>query len=221
MSDDPRRPAVAPVRDDHPDERRIADALEDVRTVVAEHDRDHHLTEPIPAAVRGRIDETLDYLSRTTADQPGPPAFDSPPRGRRFRRGAVIGTVAAAAVAAIAVPVVIGVARDNSGASAGPSDQASAESTMDGPVDAALISGALGRSTEGPFADEAARAACLAENGVAAQTPILGSERVRIDDADGTLFVLPGAEPDQMVGLVVGDDCGAGNSDRIARSDIG
>lgn len=248
VTDDIRRAAGASVRESASDRQATDDALESVGRVIAGHDRDHALSEPIPDSVADRLDQTLAYLSRARDHDAAAPAFEpaAPTAGPRrglsalsTRGRGLLAAAAAVAAVAIAVPLVAGLFSDDSSSDPGtsvaapsdpdsPSDSsrssdssAPSDSATGDTVTAALIAGSLGRPIEGRFADPAAREQCLVANGVSADTPVLGSREVTLGDTAGTLFVLPSADPALMTALVVGSDCGPGVPALLSRTDIG
>lgn len=248
MTDDIRRAAGASVRESASDRQATDDALESVGRVIAGHDRDHALSEPIPDSVADRVDQTLAYLSRARDHDAAAPAFEpaAPTAGPRrglsalsTRGRGLLAAAAAVAAVAIAVPLVAGLFSDDSSSDPGasvaapsdpdsPSDSsrssdsgAPSDSATGDTVTAALIADTVGRPVEGRFADPVAREQCLAANGVSADTPVLGSREVTLGDTTGTLFVLPSADPTVLTALVVGTDCGPDDPAVLSRTDIG
>lgn len=198
------------MRESAPDREATTEALEAFGRTIAAHDRDHALSEPIPDAVADRLDQTLAYLAHTQSSQTAGPTVVP------TRRRAVLLAAAAVAAVAISVPVVVTLVSDHA------ADNSRTVATgPDGSETADLVAGALGRPVAGPFADPVVRDRCLAANGVASETPILGSREVTLDGTAGTLFVLPSPDPTRMVALVVGAGCTTGNPDLISRADIG
>lgn len=176
--------------------------LEDVRRLLRARGADLTAEAPIPPHVAARVHAALAAA----------PAHGSSSWGSS-RRGA-LGAVAAAAalVVGVGAGVTLWPASDT------PSVSVAAPRAE---VIRAEVSTLIGRRDDGPFATASALAACLAANGVAADTPVLGSGPVTLDGREATLVVLPGRTPGALVALAVGPRCGPGIPDTVSRADIG
>ncbi|MGN7132236.1 hypothetical protein ACTHQY_03060 [Rhodococcoides corynebacterioides] len=177
--------------------REYLRSLDEVQRLLRERGTDLHAGAPIPPAVEEQLHAALACAPSTGLS-------------RRHALGA----------AAAAVALVIGVGALATWWPRG--DPASTTVAAPGSVvtrtDVATL---IGRRDDGPLADPSTLAACLAANGVAADTRVLGSGPVTLDGREATLVVLPGTTPGALVALAVGPRCGPGFPDTVARADIG
>lgn len=85
----------------------------------------------------------------------------------------------------------------------------------------APVLASLGRTDLGPLRDPATLVGCLAANGVAEGTPVLGSAQVQLPGEPGTLLLLGTGTPGAFTALVVGPTCSAADPAQLARQQIG
>ncbi|WP_124709445.1 anti-sigma factor family protein [Gordonia insulae] len=206
---------------DDPQAQSVLDALD--RT-VAQLSGAPVASVPVPSAVVARTAQTLDSIrSEVSSTGDGTVAALPTPsdRARRNRWFAAGGIAAAAAVVA-AVAISISVVRTPS---TDPPVQAqpSASGTIGdlAPGERVALLSVLGRNDVAPFPSEAALRRCLAANGVAADTVILGTGPVTVRDRQAVVILLGTGVAGRFDALVVGPDCATGNPATISRSLIG
>lgn len=169
--------------------------------------------DPIPDLVALRITRALEDAS-----------------ARRPRRAA---WAAAAAVAGLAAAgAVVAVTAHNTGptgapAQAAPPTASTATATLptftfdhrEG-IDSRVLLSALG-ATDPAAPHLPSLGGCLTAHGLSTSTPLLGTASITVDGRAGVLLLVPAATPPAITALVVGQECGDGAPDPIARLDIG
>lgn len=193
-----------------PDAMVVIDALDALSTRLGVIGEDFEHGTPMPPEVVERIDRAI-ASERLSADViPLKPRRSTMPR-------AWIGVAAAvlvlAGVSAFAVPRLIG-------SPAGESVVAAPLVLDADQVDSQIAFGIIGRRDAGVLSDPVRLAHCLQANGISDGVPVLGSSEVRIDGRTGTLLILPGSTPPALIALAVGNECGVGVSDTLARRDL-
>lgn len=171
-------------------------------------------SEPLPDFAQAKIDATLNSLFGEHDPEPAEPPI---PMWRR-RSGIVTGLAVAAAVAGIAVATTFaftGKSPQPAVAQNGPTP-----TVVSTPAEATLLA-ALGRSDSGAFPDVAARDRCLAANGVAPSTQILGMASIDGGGAPAVAILLTTGTIGTFDALVVGTGCDADNPATISRTTIG
>lgn len=218
-----------------PDAMKVIDALDSVTQHLRDIGQDLDGTAPVPPEVVERIDRLLDAPNAAVQNAAPPiPNFSvtSAARGpdvargrsdavlpmRRRRVTIVLGIAAAAAVLAVAA---VGVSMSSLRGDAEPAT-AQQQLVLDtGEFDSGVAFAVIGRRDSGALSDPAVLASCLEANAFDPETTVLGSGSVEVDGREGTLLVLPGAAPSELVALAVGNDCGLGNPDLLTRRAIG
>lgn len=186
---------------------------------------------PVPVHVAARLDSALARLSAHPMSRAGPfglppsPVLDLPAArhaashhastGRRRLLGAGALAVAAAVAGVVLVGGVLGGASTTSGTAV-----SAALDLGNGQLGGTLLA-SLGRTDLGPLRDPATLAACLAANGVAEGTPLLGSAQVLLRGEPGTLLLLTTGTAGSFTALVVGPTCSAIDPAQLARQRIG
>lgn len=181
---------------------------------------------PVPVHVAARLDSALAWLSAHPMSRTGPCVLPPSPvldlaaarhasRGRRRLLGAGALAVAAAVAGVVLVGGVLGGASTTSGTAV-----SAALDLGNGQLGGALLA-SLGRTDLGPLRDPATLAACLAANGVADGTPLLGSAQVLLRGEPGTLLLLTTGTAGSFTALVVGPACSAIDPAQLARQRIG
>lgn len=215
---------------------RALGAVEADLTTAAEAYRAPHTPEPVPPAVRARLDQTLAQLTAATGPDPGPDAPLIPngvavtvvrPRRRRTSllaaAAAVVGLAGAgigvwAAQTPVDTPVTELIADEQPDPAPEHDDGPPAAASAGFQIDPAAL---LGDRIVGPLADPDRLAGCLAANDLPAGTAVLGAGPGTVDGRDGTVLLIPGPRPPMLTVLVVGPDCGPGEADLLARNTTG
>lgn len=193
-----------------PDAMAVIDALDALTHQLGAIGEDLDHGTPIPPELVERIDRAI-ASERMSAD-----VIPMTPRRSGIPR-AWIGVAAAVAVVACVTALVV-TRIDGS-----PSEESVIAQPLvldAGQVDSQIAFGIIGRRDAGVLSDPVRLAQCLQANAIAEGIPVLGSSEVRIDGRAGTLLVLPGPTPPKLIALAVGDECGVGNSDTLARRDL-
>ncbi len=86
----------------------------------------------------------------------------------------------------------------------------------DGTVPRSQARAVRGTMVVGRLTDPRLRSDCLSANGYAAGTALLGSSPARVGERRGTLLLISGDRPPNVIALVVGDRCSAANPDLLA-----
>ena len=186
---------------------------------------------PVPVHVAARLDSALALLSANPWPRPAPYVLPTSPvldhavtrlavtrhadKGRRRLLGAGALAMAAAVAGVVLVGGVLGGASTTSGTAV-----TAALDLGSGQLGGALLA-SLGRTDLGPLRDPATLAACLAANGVAEGTPLLGSAQVLLRGEPGTLLLLTTGTAGSFTALVVGPACSATDPAQLARQRIG
>ncbi|WP_018177305.1 hypothetical protein [Jongsikchunia kroppenstedtii] len=173
--------------------------------------------EPIPEFAQAKIDAALATVRADTATTARGDVV-SLERHRRRRRAWLIG---GGAVAAVVAGVIAAVTLTGSGSSASdPTDTAQPGQPGSTPTGHQLLS-IIGRTTPTPFADTDARARCLVANGYSADTPVLGTGPITVQDRQAAVILLPTGTAGRFTALVVGADCDADHPATISKDVIG
>ncbi len=216
---------------------RALDAAEADLSAAAEAYRAPHTVEPVPPAVRARLDQTLAQITAATGPDPEPDAPLIPDAvavtGSRPRRRRASLLAAAAAIVGLG-GAGIGVWAAQTPVDTPVTDLIAAEQPAPTPTDdeddapVAVAAGLqidptalLGDPIPGPLADPDRLAGCLAAHDLPAGTAVLGAGPGAVDDRDGTVLLIPGPRPPMLTVLVVGPDCGPGEPDLLARNTTG
>ncbi|OPX08389.1 hypothetical protein [Gordonia sp. i37] len=201
--------------------REVLAALEGLRVDL----RDLPVPEqPVPEWVDARTQQTLARI----AAEVGSGSDVTPLARRRPLRSAPQAVALLSVAAAVLVAVIVGVVLVSHSARTGaPSNQAdgtpassSVVPTVAAPGAAAALS-VLGRTDGAPFASTAALRRCTAANGVAAETPVLGSGPVMVNGVRQVVILLATGTAGRFLALVVGPECDSRNPATISRTIIG
>lgn len=200
---------------------RVLAGLDAVTARLHEVGEDTRGTLPVPPEVAEQIGRTICGVERTA--RPEDHSVVVPLRSRR--RYAVLGSAAAAALligGSIAFAALWNNQATQDSVVAGPVAAPDGSLTIDSAdVDSGVAFSIIGKHDSGVLSDPADLTACLAANDLDPATTVLGSTQVRIDGRSGTLLVLAGPQPAQLIALAVGNDCSATNPDVLTRRDIG
>jgi hypothetical protein len=89
------------------------------------------------------------------------------------------------------------------------------------PISSRELNALIARSPDfGPLADPKRRAACLSALGYPGSMQVLGAEQVQVDGKPAIVLVLPGDQPDVIVGLTVAASCSSVNTGLIADTTV-
>ncbi|QUD82733.1 hypothetical protein J8M97_24200 [Gordonia polyisoprenivorans] len=204
--------------------REVLAALEGLRVDL----RDLPVPEqPVPEWVDARTQQTLARI----AAEVGSGSDITPLARRRPLRSAPRAAALLSVAAAVLVAVIVGVVLVSHSARTGaPSTGAQADGTRTASsslapsvaaTGAAAALSVLGRTDGAPFASTAALRRCTAANGVAAETPVLGSGPVMVNGVRQVVILLATGTAGRFLALVVGPECDSGNPATISRAIIG
>ncbi|WP_179466683.1 hypothetical protein [Mycolicibacterium vinylchloridicum] len=139
-----------------------------------------------------------------------------------IRRGRLI----AAAVGAAAVLTAVGVGTAALLGSSGPTTSTLTSASMitvtpKMPISSRELNGLIARSPDfGPLADPKRRAACLSALGYPGSLQVLGATTLQVDGVPAVVLVLPGDEPDVIIGVTVAATCSSVNTGLIADTTV-
>ncbi|WP_445167821.1 hypothetical protein ACTXG7_29265 [Mycolicibacterium sp. Dal123E01] len=89
------------------------------------------------------------------------------------------------------------------------------------PISSRELNGLIARSPDfGPLADPKRRAACLSALGYSGSVQVLGAETLQVDGRPAIVLVLPGDQPDVIVGVTVSANCSAVDTGLIADTTV-
>lgn len=89
------------------------------------------------------------------------------------------------------------------------------------PISSRELNGLIARSPDfGPLADPKRRAACLSALGYPSSVQVLGAQTLQVNGRPAVVLVLPGEEPDVIVGVTVAASCSAVNTGLIADTTV-
>lgn len=185
----------------------------------------------VPDNVAVRLDAVLAQLSAHPITRPATirparsvippstvlnlPAAHHANAGRRRWPGARALAVAAVVAGVVLVGEVLG------GASTTPGTAVTAALDLGGGQPDGTLLASLGRTDLGPLRDPAVLAGCLAANGVAEGTALLGSAQVLLRGEPGTLLLFTTGTAGSFTALVVGPACSVTNPAQLANQRIG
>ncbi|WP_051047775.1 hypothetical protein [Rhodococcus sp. AW25M09] len=200
---------------------RVMAGLDAVSSRLHEVGEDPNGTLPIPPEVAQQIEHTIHAIEQS--DRPTSDSVVVPLRSRRQRL--LLGSAAAAVLlvgGTVAGTAIWNTSDTPDSIAAEPSQSPDGSLMLDSAhLDSSFAFSIIGKRDPGALSDPADLTACLAANDVDPATSVLGSSQVRVDGRDGTLLVLAGARPAQLIALAVGNDCGDANPDVLTRRDIG
>lgn len=185
----------------------------------------------VPDNVAVRLDAALAQLSAHPMTRPATirparsvippstvldlPAAHHADAGRRRWPGARALAVAAVVAGVVLVGEVLGGASTTSGTAV------TAALDLGGGQPGGTLLASLGRTDLGPLRDPAVLAGCLAANGVAEGTALLGSAQVLLRGEPGTLLLFTTGTAGSFTALVVGPACSVTNPAQLANQRIG
>ncbi len=89
------------------------------------------------------------------------------------------------------------------------------------PLSGRELNALVARSPDfGPLADPKRRAACLSGLGYSGSTQVLGAQQVQVDGRPAIVLVLPGDQPDVLVGVAVATNCSSVDTGLIADTTV-
>ena len=89
------------------------------------------------------------------------------------------------------------------------------------PISSRELNGLIARSPDfGPLTDPKRRAACLSALGYSGTVQVLGAQTLQVDGQPAVVLVLPGDQPDVIVGVTVSANCSAVNTGLIADTTV-
>jgi len=139
-----------------------------------------------------------------------------------IRRGRLI--AAGAGVAAVLAAVGLGTAAllKSTGPAASTLTSASLITvTPRMPISSRELNGLIARSPDfGPLADPKRRAACLSALGYSGSVQVLGAQTLQVDGKPAIVLVLPGDQPDVIVGVTVSANCSSVDTGLIADTTV-
>jgi hypothetical protein len=150
----------------------------------------------------------------------------SAPAAHARRPAARTGRLVAAGVGGVAVLAAIGLGTAALLSSRGPTTSTLTSASMitvtpKMPISSRELNALIARSPDfGPLADPKRRAACLSALGYPGSMQVLGAEQVQVDGKPAIVLVLPGDQPDVIVGLTVAASCSSVNTGLIADTTV-
>ena len=89
------------------------------------------------------------------------------------------------------------------------------------PLSSRELNGLIARSPDfGPLTDPKRRAACLSALGYPGSVQVLGAKTLRVDGKPAIVLVLPGDQPDVIVGVTVAASCSSVDTGLIADTTV-
>ena len=89
------------------------------------------------------------------------------------------------------------------------------------PISSRDLNGLIARSPDfGPLTDPKRRAACLSALGYSGSVQVLGAETLQVDGRPAIVLVLPGDEPDVIIGVAVSANCSSVDTGLIADTTV-
>ncbi|TDO14978.1 hypothetical protein EV580_3116 [Mycobacterium sp. BK086] len=89
------------------------------------------------------------------------------------------------------------------------------------PISSRELNGLIARSPDfGPLADPKRRAACLSALGYSGSVQVLGAKTLQVDGRPAIILVLPGDQPDVIIGVTVSANCSAVDTGLIADTTV-
>lgn len=89
------------------------------------------------------------------------------------------------------------------------------------PISSRELNGLIARSPDfGPLTDPKRRAACLSALGYPGSMQVLGAAQVQVDGKPAVVLVLPGDQPDVIVGVTVAASCSSVDTGLIADTTV-
>jgi hypothetical protein len=150
----------------------------------------------------------------------------SAPAAHARRPTARTGRLVAAGVGGVAVLAAIGLGTAALLSSRGPTTSTLTSASMitvtpKMPISSRELNALIARSPDfGPLADPKRRAACLSALGYPGSMQVLGAEQVQVDGKPAIVLVLPGDQPEVIVGLTVAASCSSVNTGLIADTTV-
>jgi len=149
----------------------------------------------------------------------GPAAHARRPAGRTGRLVAAgLGAVVALAAAGLGIATLL--------KSGGPTASTLTSASMitvtpKMPISSRELNSLIARSPDfGPLADPKRRAACLSALGYSGSVQVLGAAQVHVDGKPAIVLVLPGDQPDVIVGVTVAASCSSVDTGLIADTTV-
>ncbi|TSD50109.1 hypothetical protein FFI94_030815 [Rhodococcus sp. KBS0724] len=166
--------------------------------------------EPMPPELATRIHAVLDdeWKQQRSSDS-------TVVSINRSRRRILIGGVAAAAIAVVAVLIAVRPTESGTAVTAQPTPTVS-----ENPAPESFLA-LMGSKALGPLEDPLKLAGCLQANGFPSDEPILGSGEVTVDGNPAVVLLLRGTQPRQITILAVGPECSADNPNTLSVNTIG
>ncbi|QEN16912.1 hypothetical protein ACRDU6_03345 [Mycolicibacterium sp. ELW1] len=153
------------------------------------------------------------------------PASDGPAAHAR-RPAARTGRLVAAGIGAVAVLAAVGLGIASQLKSGGPAASTLTSASMitvtpKMPISSRELNSLIARGPDfGPLADPKRRAACLGALGYPGSVQVLGAEQVQVDGKPAVVLVLPGDQPDVIVGVAVAASCSSIDTGLIADTTV-
>lgn len=151
----------------------------------------------------------------------------STPRAAHARRPtARTGRLVAAGIGAAAVLAAVGLGTTALLGSGGPAASTLTSASMitvapKMPISSRDLNALIARSPDfGPLTDPKRRAACLSALGYPGSLQVLGAEQVQVDGKPAIVLVLPGDQPDVIVGVTVAATCSSVDTGLIADTTV-
>ena len=89
------------------------------------------------------------------------------------------------------------------------------------PISSRDLNGLIARSPDfGPLTDPKRRAACLSALGYPSSVQVLGAETLQVDGRPAIVLVLPGDQPDVIIGVAVSANCSSVDTGLIADTTV-
>jgi hypothetical protein len=89
------------------------------------------------------------------------------------------------------------------------------------PISSRELNALVARSPDfGPLADPKRRAACLSALGYSGSMQVLGAETLQVDGQPAIVLVLPGDQPDVLIGVTVAATCSSVDTGLIADTTV-
>ncbi|OYN78871.1 hypothetical protein [Mycolicibacterium sphagni] len=136
------------------------------------------------------------------------------------------GRLVAAGVGVAAVLAAIGLGTAALLQSAGPTHSTLTSASMitvtpTMPISSRELNALIARSPDfGPLTDPKRRAACLSALGYPSSVQVLGAETLQVDDKQAIVLVLPGEQPDVIIGVTVTATCSSVDTGLIADTTV-
>ena len=163
----------------------------------------------------GRVEPTHTVTPASTA------------RAAHARRPAIrTGRLVAAGVGVVAVLAAVGVGTAALLKSAGPTASTLTSASLitvtpKMPISSRELNALVARSPDfGPLADPKRRAACLSALGYPGSVQVLGAETLQVDGQPAIVLVLPGDQPDVLIGVTVAATCSSVDTGLIADTTV-